>query len=61
MRVPVADSSLVDLAVELDCDVTVESISAAMKAAADGPLRGILSCCTLLIARLAHMDGMSPG
>ena len=46
MRVPVADGSLVDLTVELACDVTVESINAAMKAAADGPLRGILSYCT---------------
>jgi glyceraldehyde 3-phosphate dehydrogenase len=108
MRVPVADGSLVDMTVELDCDVTVESINAAMKAAAEGPLRGILSYCTdpivssdiignshssifdaeltqvmqkrmvkvvawydnewgystrveELIARLAHMDGMSPG
>ncbi len=46
MRVPVADGSLVDLTVELEQDVTVENVNAAMKAAADGPLAGILSYCT---------------
>ncbi len=46
MRVPVADGSLVDLTVELEQDVTVERVNAAMKAAADGPLAGILSYCT---------------
>ncbi len=42
MRVPVPDGSTVDLVVELESDVTVESINAAVKAAADGPLKGIL-------------------
>jgi glyceraldehyde 3-phosphate dehydrogenase len=42
MRVPVPDGSLVDLVVELDSDVTVESINAAMASAANGPLKGIL-------------------
>ena len=46
MRVPVADGSLVDLTVELNQDVTVEQVNAAMKSAADGPLKGILSYCT---------------
>lgn len=46
MRVPVPDGSLVDLTVEVDMDVTVEQVNAAMKAAAEGPLRGILSYCT---------------
>lgn len=46
MRVPVPDGSLVDMTVEVDMDVTVEQVNAAMKAAADGPLRGILSYCT---------------
>jgi glyceraldehyde 3-phosphate dehydrogenase len=32
----------VDLVVELDKQASVESINAAMKAAADGPLKGIL-------------------
>jgi glyceraldehyde 3-phosphate dehydrogenase len=42
MRVPVPDGSTVDLVVELDRDVTVEEVNAAVKAAADGPLKGIL-------------------
>jgi len=46
MRVPVADGSLVDLTVELDKDVTVDEINAAMKSAAESSLHGILSYCT---------------
>ena len=42
MRVPVPDGSTVDLVVELDTDVTVEEVNAAFKAAADGPMAGIL-------------------
>jgi glyceraldehyde 3-phosphate dehydrogenase len=42
MRVPVPSGSVVDLVVELAKDATVESINAAMKAAADGPMKGIL-------------------
>ena len=42
MRVPVPDGSIVDLVVELDNDVTVEQVNAAMKAAADGELEGVL-------------------
>ena len=42
MRVPVADGSVVDLTVELDRDVTVESINEAMHKAAAGPMQGIL-------------------
>ncbi|MFB0988032.1 MAG: type I glyceraldehyde-3-phosphate dehydrogenase [Gammaproteobacteria bacterium] len=42
MRVPIPDGSIVDLVVELDSDVTVESINAAMQAAALGPMKGIL-------------------
>lgn len=42
MRVPIPDGSLVDLVVELDTDATVESINAAMQAAALGPMKGIL-------------------
>ena len=33
---------MVDLTVELEKDVTAEEINAAMKAAAEGPLKGIL-------------------
>jgi glyceraldehyde 3-phosphate dehydrogenase len=42
MRVPIPDGSIVDLVLELDSDVTVESINAAMQAAALGPMKGIL-------------------
>ena len=42
MRVPVPDGSTVDLVVELEKDVTVEEVNAAVKAAAEGPLAGIL-------------------
>ena len=42
MRVPVANGSVVDLTVSLKKDTTVEAVNAAMKAAAAGPLKGIL-------------------
>jgi glyceraldehyde 3-phosphate dehydrogenase len=42
MRVPVPDGSTVDLVVELDKDVTVDEVNAAIKKAADGPLSGIM-------------------
>jgi glyceraldehyde 3-phosphate dehydrogenase len=42
MRVPVPDGSTVDLVVELDTDVTVEEVNAAVKAAAEGEMAGIL-------------------
>lgn len=41
-RVPTPDGSMVDLTVELEREVTIEEINAAMKAAAEGPLKGIL-------------------
>lgn len=46
MRVPVQDGSLVDLTVELNRKVTAEAVNAAMQAAADGPMQGILQYCT---------------
>jgi len=42
MRVPVPDGSTVDLVVELDKDVTIEEVNAAIKKAAEGPLSGIM-------------------
>ncbi len=42
MRVPVATGSVVDLTVNLGKETTAAEINAAMKAAADGPLKGIL-------------------
>ncbi|MFH8282401.1 type I glyceraldehyde-3-phosphate dehydrogenase [Streptomyces antibioticus] len=42
VRVPVEDGSLTDLAVVLAREATAEEINAAFRAAADGPLHGIL-------------------
>jgi glyceraldehyde 3-phosphate dehydrogenase len=42
LRVPVPCGSITDLVVELEKDVTAEDVNAAMKAAADGPLRKIV-------------------
>ncbi len=46
VRVPTPDGSVVDLVAELETPVTREQINAAMKAAADGPMKGILEYCT---------------
>jgi len=43
MRVPTPNVSVVDLVVELEKDVTAEEVNAALKAAAEGPLKGILA------------------
>jgi len=45
MRVPTPDGSVVDLTCELEKNTTVEEINAAMKAAAEGPMKGILEYC----------------
>ena len=41
-RVPTPDGSMVDLTVELEKDATIDEINAAMKAAAEGPMEGVL-------------------
>jgi glyceraldehyde 3-phosphate dehydrogenase len=46
VRVPTPTGSVTDLTVVLDRDATIEEINSAMKAAADGPMKGILSYCT---------------
>jgi glyceraldehyde 3-phosphate dehydrogenase len=43
LRVPTPNVSLVDLVAELDKNVTVEEVNAVLKAAAEGPLKGILA------------------
>jgi len=43
LRVPVPTGSAVDLTVETEKPVTVEAVNAAMKEAAEGPLKGILA------------------
>ncbi len=45
MRVPVLNGSVVDLVAELEKDATADEINAAIKAAAEGPLKGILQYC----------------
>jgi glyceraldehyde 3-phosphate dehydrogenase len=42
MRVPVPDGSTVDLVVELERDVSVEEVNAAVKAAAEGSMAGVV-------------------
>ncbi len=45
MRVPTVDGSVVDLTVQLKGSPSVAELNAAVKAAADGPLKGILQYC----------------
>ena len=45
IRVPVPVGSVVDLVVNVKKDVTVDSVNAAMKKAAEGPMKGILVYC----------------
>jgi len=45
-RVPTATVSLVDLVAEVGQNVTVEEVNKVFKAAAEGPMRGILEYCT---------------
>jgi len=45
VRVPIPVGSIVDLVVNVKKDVTVDSVNKAMKAAADGPMKGILVYC----------------
>ncbi len=42
LRVPTPDGSATDLVVELKTEVTADEVNAAMKAAAEGPMKGIL-------------------
>ncbi|MEI6899948.1 MAG: type I glyceraldehyde-3-phosphate dehydrogenase [Bacteroidota bacterium] len=46
VRVPTPDGSLVDLTCELERSATKEEINAAMKEAADGPMKGVLEYMT---------------
>ncbi|MFI7133006.1 type I glyceraldehyde-3-phosphate dehydrogenase [Nonomuraea sp. NPDC050153] len=43
MRVPIPTGSATDLTVDVSREVTVDEVNAAVKAAAEGPLKGILS------------------
>ena len=46
LRVPTPDRSITDFVATLSKEVTVEEVNAAMKAAAEGPMKGILEYCT---------------
>jgi glyceraldehyde 3-phosphate dehydrogenase len=46
MRVPTPNVSLVDLVAFVEKPTTTEELNAAMKRAADGPMKGILEFCT---------------
>jgi glyceraldehyde 3-phosphate dehydrogenase len=46
LRVPTPDGSITDFVALLSKDVTVDEVNAAMKAAAEGPMKGILEYCT---------------
>jgi glyceraldehyde 3-phosphate dehydrogenase len=45
IRVPIPVGSIVDLVVNVKKDVTVDAVNAALKAAAEGPMKGILGYC----------------
>ena len=45
IRVPAPNVSVVDLVVDVEKDVTAEAVNAALKEAADGPMKGILQYC----------------
>ena len=45
IRVPVPVGSVVDLVVNVEKDVSVDAVNAAMKKAADGPMKGVLLYC----------------
>jgi len=55
-RVPTPDGSLVDLVAELGTSVTKEDINAAMKKAANGPLKGFLEYCEDPIVSIDIID-----
>jgi glyceraldehyde 3-phosphate dehydrogenase len=56
MRVPTPDGSVVDLVAELGRDVTKEEVNAAMKAAAEGPMKGVLEYCDEPIVSIDVID-----
>jgi glyceraldehyde 3-phosphate dehydrogenase len=45
MRVPIPTGSIVDFVAEVEKDASVDSINAAMKKAAEGPMKGVLQYC----------------
>ncbi|MCQ2295092.1 MAG: type I glyceraldehyde-3-phosphate dehydrogenase [Bacteroidales bacterium] len=56
MRVPTPDGSVVDLTAELNCNVTKEEVNAAIKEAAEGPMKGVLQYVTDPIVSIDIID-----
>ncbi|MBO1515262.1 glyceraldehyde-3-phosphate dehydrogenase [Metabacillus bambusae] len=67
LRVPTPNVSLVDLVVDVNCDVTVEQINNAFQTAANGSLKGIIEFCNAPLVSVdfntnpnsAIIDGLS--
>ncbi len=58
IRVPTPNVSVVDLVAEVAKDTTVEEVNSALKAAADGPMKGILQYCEEALVSI-DMNGNS--
>lgn len=60
-RVPTPTGSMVDLVVNLKKEATIQEINAAMKAAAEGPMKGILQYCEdpIVSVDIIHNDHSS--
>jgi glyceraldehyde 3-phosphate dehydrogenase len=58
LRVPVPDGSVTDFVAEVEKDVTVEQVNAAMKKASETYLKGILEYCTdeIVSSDIIHSD-----
>ncbi|NMC32315.1 MAG: type I glyceraldehyde-3-phosphate dehydrogenase [Veillonellaceae bacterium] len=56
VRVPVPNVSLIDLVVELEQDITVETINAALKQAAKESMRGIVEYCETPLVSIDFLD-----
>src|SRR5436190_460470 len=56
IRVPTPDVSVVDLTVTTSKPVTIESVNAAFKAAADGPMKGVLQYCDEALVSVDFLD-----
>jgi glyceraldehyde 3-phosphate dehydrogenase len=56
VRVPVPNVSLIDLVVELEQDITVETINAALKQAAKESMQGIVEYCETPLVSIDFLD-----
>ena len=56
LRVPTPNVSITDLVAEMEKPVTAEEVNAALKAAANGPLKGILEYCDTPLVSIDFLD-----